>query len=80
MYKIHSWVMLLSPLQASFCREAGEKEKGSAQGTMGRGREKRGLLPPFPLSVFPIVICGPLQSFVLINVCTTCKLVPHCEA
>ena len=64
MYKIHSWVMLLSPPQASFCREAGQKEKGGARSTMGRGREKRGLLPPFPLpivpralSIFSIIYC-----------------------
>ena len=34
------------------CGEAGEKEKGSARGTMGRGkREER--LPPFPSSHRP---------------------------
>ena len=42
---------LSSAAEASLCcREAGEKEKDSARGTMGRGREKRG---PFPLPIVP---------------------------
>ena len=44
----------LSCAEAFLCRgEAGEKEKESARGTMGRGkREER--LPPFPSSHFPV--------------------------
>ena len=34
------------------CGEAGEKEKESAQGTMGR-RKREERLPPFPFSHFP---------------------------
>ena len=43
----------LSSAEASlYCGEAGEKEKESARGMMGRGkREER--LPPFPFSHFP---------------------------
>ena len=45
------------------CGEAGEKEKDSARGTMGRGmREER--LPPFPL---PIVL-GALSIFSIIAI------------
>ena len=44
----------LSSAEASLCyEEAGEKEKESARGTMGRGkREER--LPPFPSSHLPL--------------------------
>ena len=50
-----------APEASLYCWEAGEKEKESARGTIGRGREKRGsCLVPFPifpraLSIFPII-------------------------
>ena len=53
-YQISSGGGALSSAEASLCcGEAGEKEKESARGTIGRGkREER--FPPFPSSHLPL--------------------------
>ena len=64
MYKIHSWVMLLSPSQVSFCREAGKKKRKRA-GYDGKGKREERPALAFSLIGFPdcnlrsfAVLCG----------------------
>ena len=47
----------LSSAEASLCcGEAGEKEKESARGTMGRGKREERLPRLFPLAIFPCAL------------------------
>ena len=50
-FHVENAITTLSSPEASLCREeGGEKEKERARGTMGKGKEKRGL---FPLPIVP---------------------------
>ena len=62
MYKIHSWVMLLSPPQASFCREAGKKKRKRAGHD---GKVKREERPALAFSLIGFPDCN-LRSFAVL--------------